>query len=307
MKTALIFPGQGSQSVGMGLEFYQNFSYTQELVAEANDILGYDLWHIIQNDNEKLSQTIYTQVAMLLAGTMCHQVLQNETDIKPQMVAGHSLGEISALTAAGVISFADGVKITDKRARLMQNAMPVGVGAMAAILGLDDKIVINTCAEYNEEGCVEAVNFNAPGQVVIAGNKEAVEKTCETLKAKGAKRALVLPVSVPSHSSLMSGAATEFLSFLDEFDFNLPQTPVLHNVDAQVENDVQAIKQKLAKQLYNPVLWVRTINNMVESGINNVIEVGPGKVLAGLNRRTNKDLTTKMLFDLTTLEDVKNA
>jgi [acyl-carrier-protein] S-malonyltransferase len=305
MKTAFIFPGQGSQSLGMLGEFYENFSFVKENFELANDTLGYNLWDIIQNDNEKLGQTEYTQVAMLLAGFNCLKVLQNETDIQAEIIAGHSLGEVTALVASGVISFEDSIKIVDKRAKLMQNAVPVGVGSMAAILGLDDEVIINTCKNYAGEGVVEAVNFNANGQVVIAGNTQAVAKTCETLKEVGAKRAIILPVSVPSHSSLMSGAGKDFAEFLNDFDFQVPQIKIIQNVDGVI-SDGKNIKEKLAQQLYNPVLWVKTINSMAENGITQTIEVGPGKVLSGLNRRINKDINSKMIFDLNTLKDLQN-
>jgi [acyl-carrier-protein] S-malonyltransferase len=305
MKTAFIFPGQGSQSQGMLDEFYSNFDFVKQNFELASNTLDYNLWDIIQNDKEKLNQTQYTQVAMLVAGVSCLSVLQNETDIVPEIIAGHSLGEITALVAGEVISFEDSVQIVNKRAELMQNAVPVGVGSMAAILGLDDEVIINTCKNYSGDGVVEAVNFNANGQVVIAGNTDAVAKTCEILKEKGAKRALVLPVSVPSHSSLMSSAGKDFADFLNDFTFNTPQTPILQNVDAQSIDDINIIKEKLAKQLYNPVLWVKTINNMADLGITQTIEVGPGKVLSGLNRRINKDIESKMIFDLATLNTIK--
>jgi [acyl-carrier-protein] S-malonyltransferase len=305
MKTAFIFPGQGSQSQGMLDEFYSNFDFVKQNFELASNTLDYNLWDIIQNDKEKLNQTQYTQVAMLVAGVSCLNVLQNETDIVPEIIAGHSLGEITALVAGEVISFEDSVQIVNKRAELMQNAVPVGVGSMAAILGLDDEVIINTCKNYSGDGVVEAVNFNANGQVVIAGNTDAVAKTCEILKEKGAKRALVLPVSVPSHSSLMSSAGKDFADFLNDFTFNTPQTPILQNVDAQSIDDINIIKEKLAKQLYNPVLWVKTINNMADLGITQTIEVGPGKVLSGLNRRINKDIESKMIFDLATLNTIK--
>jgi [acyl-carrier-protein] S-malonyltransferase len=305
MKTAFIFPGQGSQSLGMLGEFYENFSFVKENFELASDTLGYNLWDIIQNDSEKLGQTEYTQVAMLLAGFNCLKVLQNETDIQAEIIAGHSLGEVTALVASGVISFEDSIKIVDKRAKLMQNAVPVGVGSMAAILGLDDEVIINTCKNYAGEGVVEAVNFNANGQVVIAGNAECIERTCEVLKEAGAKRAIVLPVSVPSHSSLMSDAGKDFAEFLNDFDFKEPQTKIIQNVDGVI-SDGKNIKEKLAQQLYNPVLWVKTINSMAENGITQTIEVGPGKVLSGLNRRINKDINSKMIFDLNTLKDLQN-
>jgi [acyl-carrier-protein] S-malonyltransferase len=305
MKIAFIFPGQGSQSQGMLDEFYSNFDFVKQNFELASNTLDYNLWDIIQNDKEKLNQTQYTQVAMLVAGVSCLNVLQNETDIVPEIIAGHSLGEITALVAGEVISFEDSVQIVNKRAELMQNAVPVGVGSMAAILGLDDEVIINTCKNYSGDGVVEAVNFNANGQVVIAGNTDAVAKTCEILKEKGAKRALVLPVSVPSHSSLMSSAGKDFADFLNDFTFNTPQTPILQNVDAQSIDDINIIKEKLAKQLYNPVLWVKTINNMADLGITQTIEVGPGKVLSGLNRRINKDIESKMIFDLATLNTIK--
>jgi [acyl-carrier-protein] S-malonyltransferase len=305
MKIAFIFPGQGSQSQGMLDEFYSNFDFVKQNFELASNTLDYNLWDIIQNDKEKLNQTQYTQVAMLVAGVSCLSVLQNETDIVPEIIAGHSLGEITALVAGEVISFEDSVQIVNKRAELMQNAVPVGVGSMAAILGLDDEVIINTCKNYSGDGVVEAVNFNANGQVVIAGNTDAVAKTCEILKEKGAKRALVLPVSVPSHSSLMSSAGKDFADFLNDFTFNTPQTPILQNVDAQSIDDINIIKEKLAKQLYNPVLWVKTINNMADLGITQTIEVGPGKVLSGLNRRINKDIESKMIFDLATLNTIK--
>lgn len=306
MKTAFIFPGQGSQSIGMLSEFHTNFKVVADIFSLANDTLGYDLWNVIQNDSDKLGQTTYTQVAMLCAGISCLKVLEQETDITPEVIAGHSLGEISGLVAGGVIALENAIKIVDKRANLMQDAVPKGVGSMAAILGLDDEIIIQTCQEYSDDGVVEAVNFNANGQVVIAGNKSAVEKTCAILKEKGAKRAIILPVSVPSHSSLMNNAGAEFLTFLNDFEFKEPSIKILQNVDARHSFEPKIIKEKLAKQLNNPVLWVKTIDNMVKSGITKTIEIGPGKVLSGLNRRINKDIISKTIFDLKTLEDIKD-
>lgn len=307
MKTAFIFPGQGSQSLGMLRELYDNFDVVKKSFNQAADVLGYNLWDITQNDNDKLSQTIYTQNAMLVAGYSCFKVLEQETDIQAEIMAGHSLGEVSSLVASGCIDFEDGLKIVHQRASLMQEAVPQGVGSMAAILGLDDEIIIQICNDYSGDGVVEAVNFNANGQVVIAGNTEAVAKTCEVLKEKGAKRAIVLPVSVPSHSSLMQGAADEFLSFLNDFEFKTPSVPVLQNVNARASDDTQVIKQNLAKQLHNPVLWVKTINTMADAGITQTIEVGPGKVLSGLNRRINKNISSQMIFDIKTLNELKQS
>lgn len=307
MKTAFIFPGQGSQSLGMLRELYDNFDVVKKSFNQAADVLGYNLWDITQNDNDKLSQTIYTQNAMLVAGYSCFKVLEQETDIQAEIMAGHSLGEVSSLVASGCIDFENGLKIVHQRASLMQEAVPQGVGSMAAILGLDDEIIIQICNNYSGDGVVEAVNFNANGQVVIAGNTEAVAKTCEVLKEKGAKRAIVLPVSVPSHSSLMQGAADEFLSFLNDFEFKTPSVPVLQNVNARASDDTQVIKQNLAKQLHNPVLWVKTINTMADAGITQTIEVGPGKVLSGLNRRINKNISSQMIFDIKTLNELKQS
>lgn len=307
MKTALIFPGQGSQSVGMLADLYKNFAIVKQTFTNANDVLGYDVWNIIQNEPEKLNQTQYTQIAMLSSSIACLKVLRQETNIIPDLLAGHSLGETTALIAAEVISFDDGLKIISKRAKLMQNAVSKGVGSMAAILGLDDSTIIKACKEYSGNGIVEAVNFNANGQVVIAGNKNSVAETCEILKGLGAKRSLILPVSVPSHSSLMKNAGIEFLEFLQNFTFNMPKIPVIQNIDAEISTNLDQIKLKLSRQLYNPVLWVKTINNLTYNKIQQTIEVGPGKVLSGLNRRIDKNIISKTIFNQKSLEDIQNA
>ncbi len=302
MHTAFLFPGQGSQSVGMMSEFYSQFSLTHALVEEANDTLGYNLWDIITQDETKLNKTIYTQPAMLLANIMTLRVIQTETDITAQVVAGHSLGELAALVAAEVVSFAETVKLVHTRATLMQDCVPEGVGSMAAILGLDDYVVTDVCGELSTDtDVVEAVNFNASGQVVIAGHTAQVAKACEVLKEKGAKRALVLPVSIPSHSRLMKPAGEEFLSYMSDISFNTPSVPLLHNIDGLSTTDSEALKANLAKQLYTPVQWVQTITNMSNDGITQYIEVGPGKVLTGLNKRIHKELQTIAVYDTATL------
>jgi [acyl-carrier-protein] S-malonyltransferase len=238
---------------------------------------------------------------MLAAGYATYKVLANEVDLSAELMAGHSLGEYSALVAAGSLEFFDAVKLVRKRAQLMQSAVPVGSGAMAAILGLDDEQVIEICNQSNSLGVVEAVNFNSPGQVVIAGEKEAVNGACEAMKNAGAKRALVLPVSVPSHCSLMTEAAQEFAKFVDVVNFKIGNVDVLHNVDASVAEDVNEIKSKLVEQLHKPVLWTASVQKMQQLGIEKIVELGPGKVLAGLTRRIDRSLSASAVIDTTTL------
>lgn len=302
-KHAIIFPGQGSQSVGMMSDLASNFPIVQKVFKEASDTLGFDLWKISQEDGTALNQTQNTQPAMLAAGYATYKILKSETNLSPICMAGHSLGEYSALVASNCLDFADGVKIVQKRAELMQLAVPKGVGAMAAILGLDDKKVIEICNQH-ATGVVEAVNFNSPGQVVIAGNKDAVETTCKKMKENGAKRALILPVSVPSHSSLMVGAANKFAQFIDKFDFKIPSVDILHNVDGKIATDNE-IKDKLVSQLHKPVLWTTLVKNMQNIGVDTLIEAGPGKVLSGLTRRIDKNLSSMAIFDTKTLKELK--
>lgn len=252
MKYAIVFPGQGSQSLGMLSDLSDNFSLVGDVFTEASDALGIDLWKLIQEDQDALNQTQNTQPAMLAAGYATYRVLASEVDLSPLCMAGHSLGEYTALVAAGSLNFAEGIRLVSKRAELMQSAVPVGTGAMAAILGLDDDKVVEICASVNS-GVVEAVNFNSPGQVVIAGDKDSVEATCAVMKESGAKRAVILPVSVPSHCSLMNGAAEEFSMSVDAINFNQVAN-VLHNVDASVANSTDEIKSKLVAQLHKPVL-----------------------------------------------------
>jgi [acyl-carrier-protein] S-malonyltransferase len=295
MKYAIVFPGQGSQSLGMLSDLASNFSIVQDTYTEASDALGQDLWKITQEDQEALNQTQNTQPAMLAAGYAVYRVLSSEADLSPVCMAGHSLGEYTALVAAGSLDFAAGIQLVRKRGELMQSAVPVGTGAMAAILGLDDERVIQICAEAND-GVVEAVNFNSPGQVVIAGNKNAVEAACEAMKAAGAKRAVVLPVSVPSHCSLMNEAAKEFSISVDTTNFKQVGN-VLHNVDATAAANADEMRSKLVAQLHKPVLWTSTVQAMSTTGVEKLIEAGPGKVLAGLTRRIDKSLTGSAVLD----------
>ena len=310
MKYAIVFPGQGSQSLGMLSELGDQFPIVQETFQEASDALGFDLWELTQNDQEGLNQTQNTQPAMLTAGYATYQILNAETDLSPNCMAGHSLGEYTALVASGSLDFSDGVKLVQQRAELMQSAVPVGAGAMAAILGLDDQTVVKVCADFSGDGVVEAVNFNSPGQVVIAGDKDAVESTCEAMKAAGAKRAVILPVSVPSHCSLMNDAATVFANAVEATNFKMGEIDVIHNVDAAVATDTNDIKAKLVAQLHRPVLWTGTVQTMAGQGVEKLIESGPGKVLAGLTRRIDKSLTANAVFDATslakTIEEIKS-
>ncbi len=309
MKYSLIFPGQGSQSLGMLSDLADNFASVKATFEEASDVLGFDLWKLTQEDQDGLNQTQNTQPAMLAAGYATYRVLSNEMNLSPVCMAGHSLGEYTALVAAGSLGFADGIQLVRKRAELMQSAVPVGVGAMAAILGLDDETVVKVCADYPGEGVVEAVNFNANGQVVIAGNKESVDATCDLMKAAGAKRAVVLPVSVPSHCSLMNDAATVFANAVKNVNFKMGSADVLHNVDAKIAIDVDDMRAKLVAQLHKPVLWTGTVQAMHSMGVEKLIESGPGKVLTGLTRRIEKALTVNAVLDTisvaATLEEIK--
>jgi len=295
MKYAIVFPGQGSQSLGMLSDLADNFSLVGGVFTEASDALGIDLWRLIQEDQDALNQTQNTQPAMLAAGYATYCVLASEVDLSPVCMAGHSLGEYTALVAAGSLDFTAGIKLVRKRAELMQSAVPAGNGAMAAILGLDDTKVVEICANANG-GVVEAVNFNSPGQVVIAGDKDSVEATCAVMKEAGAKRAVILPVSVPSHCSLMNGAAERFSMSVDATNFNQVGN-VLHNVDACVAGSADEIRSKLVAQLHKPVLWTSTVQAMSAMGVEKLIETGPGKVLAGLTKRIDKSLIGSAVFD----------
>ena len=311
MKYSIVFPGQGSQSLGMLSDLRRNFSVVNEIFQEASDAINEDLWKIVNEDEELLNLTENTQPVMLAAGYATYKVLEGEVRLSPVSIAGHSLGEYTALVASGSISFFEAVKLVKKRAKLMQAAVPSGSGSMAAILGLNDEKVIEICINANKLGVVEAVNFNSPGQVVIAGEKKAVAHACKLMKEAGAKRALVLSVSVPSHCSLMKDAAMDFKSSVETIKFQMGSEKVLHNVDSDYSSNIEEIKSKLVEQLYKPVLWTSIVQKMKSSGVEKLIEAGPGKVLAGLTRRIDKSLTGSAIIDVKTLkstiEEISNA
>jgi len=306
MTFAFVFPGQGSQSVGM-LNSISERPEVRATLQEASEALGEDVAKLIaEGPAEALSLTTNTQPVMLTAGVAFYRAWLAAGGPVPQVMAGHSLGEYSALVAAGVISFKDAVPLVRFRAQAMQSAVPVGTGGMAAILGLDDATVIKVCAEASAAsgGVVEAVNFNAPGQVVIAGASDAVTKACELLKAAGAKRALTLPVSAPFHSSLLQPASEKLKGYLAEIEFKVPTISVINNVDVQILNDPSAIKDALVRQAAKPVRWQETIQAMAAQGVTQVVECGPGKVLAGLTKRINDQVTGMPVFDEVSLNEV---
>ena len=311
MKYSIVFPGQGSQSLGMLSDLNQNFSIVNEVFQEASDSISVDLWKILNEDQAALNLTENTQPAMLAAGYATYKILSEEMSLSPASMAGHSLGEYTALVASNAINFFDAVRLVKKRGALMQAAVPNGTGSMAAIIGLDDSVIIEECNKASQKGIVEAVNFNSPGQVVIAGEKEAVEYACYLLKEAGAKRVLVLPVSVPSHCSLMKEAANEFKHSVDSIELRLNDLKVIHNVDAGYSNSIEEIKIKLVDQLYRPVLWTSSILKMKGAGVEKIIETGPGKVLAGLTRRIDKSLSASAIIDVSslksTIEELSNA
>jgi len=286
MSKSIVFPGQGSQTIGMMSELAEAHSVVQTTFAEASDALGLDLWQLTQEGPiEQLSKTENTQPALLTAGVAVWRVWQEQGGVNPQMMAGHSLGEYTALVCAGAISFADGVALVRDRGRYMQEAVPAGEGAMAAVLGLDDDQVKAVCEAASEGDVLEAVNFNAPGQVVIAGSAEAIERGIQQMKEAGAKRALPLPVSIPAHSSLMSRASAQLADRLASVDITLPAIPVIHNCNTQVAQSAQEIAQNLVTQLDSPVRWVECVQAMHRQGIDSFIESGPGRVLSGMIKR----------------------
>ena len=284
-KFAFVFPGQGSQSRGM-MNGYADFSAVRDTFTEASGILTQDLWQLAaEGSDAELNATVNTQPLMLTAGVAVYRAWQSQGGAAPAMMAGHSLGEYTALVAAGALSFADALPLVRYRAQCMQQAVPEGVGGIAAILGLDDEAVRAVCLEA-ADGCVlEAVNYNSPGQVVIAGNRAAVERGMELAKAKGAKRAIMLPMSVPSHCSLLKGAAEQLRTYLNSVAIQTPAIPVLHNADVAAYSDPASIRDALVRKLYSPVRWVETVLEFGKLGITHNVECAPGRVLAGLNKR----------------------
>ncbi|MGO2321427.1 ACP S-malonyltransferase [Vibrio casei] len=302
-KFAVVFPGQGSQTVGMLAELGEQYEVVKTTFAEASEALGYDLWALVQNGSvENLNETHRTQPALLAASVAIWRVWQEVGGEQPQMVAGHSLGEYSALVCAGVIDFKQAIKLVALRGELMQQAVPAGVGAMYAIIGLDDDAIAKACEEAAQGEVVSPVNFNSPGQVVIAGNKAAVERAGELCKAAGAKRALPLPVSVPSHCALMKPAADKLAEALADIEFNAPVVPVINNVDVIAETDPAKIKDALVRQLYSPVRWTEGVVVMHDQGVENLLEFGPGKVLTGLTKRIVKALSAQAVNDPASLD-----
>lgn len=296
-KFAFLFPGQGSQSRGM-MNGYADFSAVRDTFTEASDVLKQDLWQLVaEGSDADLNATVNTQPIMLTAGVAVFRAWQSQNGAKAAMMAGHSLGEYTALVAAGTLTLADALPLVRYRAQCMQQAVPEGVGGIAAILGLDDEIVRAVCSEGAQGEVLEAVNFNSPGQVVIAGNRAAVERGMELAKAKGAKRAIMLPMSVPSHCSLLKGAAEQLRDYLKDVAVATPSVPVLHNADVASYNDAASIKDALVRQLYSPVRWVETIQALGKQGITHNVECAPGKVLAGLNKRIDTNQQAMAIND----------
>lgn len=298
-KLALVFPGQGSQTVGMLADLYAEYEVVRDTFAESSAALGYDLWQLVANGPEAdLNETHRTQPALLTASVAIWRLWQQQGGATPDYLAGHSLGEYSALVCAGVLSLGDAVSLVEKRGQYMQTAVPAGTGAMSAIIGLDDALIAKACDEAAQGEVVSPVNFNSPGQVVIAGNKAAVERANELCKAAGAKRALPLPVSVPSHCALMKPAAAQLATDLAAMSFNAPSFAVVNNVDVAIAADEGAVKDALVRQLYSPVRWTETIEWLSAQGVTQVVEIGAGKVLNGLVKRINRDLEVSSVNDL---------
>ena len=305
MKFAFVFPGQGSQSVGM-LNAFADHAVVRETVQQASDALGQDLGKLIaEGPAEDLGLTTNTQPVMLTAAYAIYRVWEKETGMKPALVAGHSLGEYTALVAAGALKFSDAVPLVLFRAQAMQSAVPVGEGGMAAILGLDDDAVRAVCAEASAAGIVEAVNFNAPSQVVIAGAKAGVDKACELAKAKGAKRALPLPVSAPFHSSLLKPASDQLREYLAGVEIGVPHIPLINNIDVAIVSEPASIKDALVRQAAGPVRWVESVQKIAHEGVTHVIECGPGKVLNGLTKRIDGTLVGASIFDPASLDEAR--
>lgn len=308
-KFAMVFPGQGSQTVGMLAELAGDYPIVQETFKQASEVLGYDLWQLVQEGPaEELNKTWQTQPALLTASVAVYRVWQQKYPaLKPEVMAGHSLGEYSALVCAGVLDFQDAVKLVELRGKLMQQAVPEGTGAMYAIIGLDNDAIINACKQAEQGEVVSAVNFNSPGQVVIAGAKAAVERAATLCKEAGAKRALPLPVSVPSHCALMKPAADQLSVSLESITLKAPVVAVLNNVDVKAETDAVAIRNALVRQLYSPVRWTETVEKMAQNGVEVLVEVGPGKVLNGLAKRIVDSLQAVSVNDVKSLDSVEEV
>ena len=308
-KFAMVFPGQGSQTVGMLAELASDYPIVQETFKQASEVLGYDLWQLVQEGPaEELNKTWQTQPALLTASVAVYRVWQQKyPELKPEVMAGHSLGEYSALVCAGVLDFQDAVKLVELRGKLMQQAVPEGTGAMYAIIGLDNDAIINACKQAEQGEVVSAVNFNSPGQVVIAGAKAAVERAAALCKEAGAKRALPLAVSVPSHCALMKPAADQLSVSLESITLKAPVVAVLNNVDVKAETDAVAIRNALVRQLYSPVRWTETVEKMAQNGVEVLVEVGPGKVLNGLTKRIVDSLQAVSVNDVKSLDSVEEV
>ena len=305
-KFAIVFPGQGSQAVGMLADLDEQYEIVKQTFAQASEALGYDLWALVQNGPaEDLNQTFRTQPALLASSVAIWRVWQELGLAQPENLAGHSLGEYSALVCAGVIDFQEAIKLVELRGQLMQEAVPAGTGAMFAIIGLDDEAIAKACEEAAQGDVVSPVNFNSPGQVVIAGSKDAVERAGALCKEAGAKRALPLPVSVPSHCALMKPAAEKLAVALESIEFKAPQLPVINNVDVVAETDPAKIKDALVRQLYSPVRWTESVELMSSQGVEKLLEMGPGKVLTGLTKRIVKSLEAAAVNDVASLDAVK--
>ncbi|MCT6885784.1 MAG: ACP S-malonyltransferase [Gilliamella apis] len=302
-KFAMVFPGQGSQAVGMLKDLAENYSVVKSTFDEASQVLGYDLWTLVQEGPaDELNKTWQTQPALLAASVAIYRVWQSINGPQPEFMAGHSLGEYSALVCAGVIDFKDAIKLVELRGKLMQEAVPSGTGAMFAIIGLDNDSIRKACEQAAQDQVVAPVNFNSPGQVVIAGNKEAVERAGALCKEAGAKRALPLAVSVPSHCALMKPAADKLATTLNNMTFNAPQFAVINNVDVKVESSAENIKAALIAQLYSPVRWTETVEEMAKQGVTLLVEMGPGKVLTGLTKRIVDSLSACAVNDKASLD-----
>ena len=306
---AMVFPGQGSQTVGMLAELAGDYPIVQETFKQASEVLGYDLWQLVQEGPaEELNKTWQTQPALLTASVAVYRVWQQKyPELKPEVMAGHSLGEYSALVCAGVLDFQDAVKLVELRGKLMQQAVPEGTGAMYAIIGLDNDAIINACKQAEQGEVVSAVNFNSPGQVVIAGAKAAVERAAALCKEAGAKRALPLAVSVPSHCALMKPAADQLSVSLESITLKEAGVSVLNNVDVKNEIEADGIRNALVRQLYSPVRWTETVEKMAQNGVEVLVEVGPGKVLNGLTKRIVDSLQAVSVNDVKSLDSVEEV